>query len=63
METKTLSKCLNYVDEVIMKGKNTDNTIDELEYIHNFMTKHEGGDIIEILSCIKLIIDSFYFNN
>ena len=63
METKSFSKCLNYIDEVIMIDINAVNTIDELEYIHNFMAEHEGGVIIKILSCINLIIESYYFNN
>ena len=46
-----------------MNGINAVTTLAELEYIHNFMTEYEGGDIIKVLSCNILKIKSIYFKN
>ena len=60
METKTVNKCLNFVDEVLMDGINDVSTIGKIEFIHNLLIEN-GGDNTEILSCINLIIEAFYF--
>ena len=64
METKTISQCLNYIDKVLLSGVDKDNTINELEYIRDFMIMDGVGfDIREILSSLNLIIESYYLNN
>ena len=61
METKTVNKCLNFVDEVLMDGINDVSTIGKIEFIHNLLIEN-GGDNTEILSCINLIIEAFSSN-
>ena len=60
METKTVCKGLNYVDEVILDGINNVKTSAEIEHLHNFMIENRG-DNTEIISCINQTIESYYF--
>ena len=64
METKTISECLNFVDEVILAGINKVGTIHELEHIQDLMLMNgDGVDTREILSSGNLIIEIYYLNN
>ena len=64
MKTKTISQCLNYIDKVLLSGIDKVNTINELEYIRDFMIMDgDGFDNREILSSINLIIESYFLNN
>ena len=60
METKTVSKCLNFFDEVLKDGISSF-SIAQLEYIHDYMTTYESEDCTDVLSCINIIIESYYF--
>ena len=61
METKRISQCLNYIDEVLLRGIDKFNTISDLEYIRDFMIMDgdDGFDNREILSNNNLIIESY----